>query len=73
MVCELGLILGKGLLFGHMKMLQKAHAKWTSQDSTYFTNIISVQKLEIILVVKLLDEMMPNWVERCFIGIRMIW
>ena len=55
-----------------MKMLEKVEAKWTSQKGTCFTNIISFQKFGIILVIKWIDEMIPNWVERCFIGIRMI-
>ena len=51
----------------------KAHAKRTSQNGTCFTNIISVQKLGIILVIKWLIEMIPKLVERCFMSIRMIW
>ena len=40
---------GKAGLFGHMKMLQKVHDNWVSQNGTSFTNISTDQKLANIL------------------------
>ena len=59
--------------YGQEKVSKEFEVNREKENSTCFTNIISVQKLEIILVIKWLNEMTTNWVERCFIGIRMIW
>ena len=72
MECQIELKLGKAESFGPMNMLKKSHTNWPSQTGTCFTNISADQKLGIILVIKWLNEMMPNLVERGFMGRIMI-
>ena len=51
---------------------KRFHTNWINQNGTSFTSISTDQKLATILEGKWLG-MIPNGVERCFMGRIMIW